>query len=207
MKTKLHFGILIILLTFLGRYLEHNNLPNQQVVIQFSDENISNEDALNTIEAIQKRLEDFGAEHIHIGQSERGQLKITYFSNANVESIQDILSSEDGFKFSYDASKKSSTNFPFKEKVKDYELNISEIQSNNNINWDFERVEIVELNQKSEHSTNLKIKISGEAFDIQRCNNITNVAIKVTNRISNATDNTSFNIPETRAGPINLGII
>ncbi|WP_299125336.1 hypothetical protein [uncultured Winogradskyella sp.] len=202
MKTKLQFGILVLLLAFLSRQLEDSTVPNQQMVIQFSDENISVEDAENTIEAIHAKLQRIGAEQIQIGQSENGQLKITYFSNADVDKIQHILSSAEGLELANDSQSKSSNDFPSEKISKDYKLNISEIQNNSDVNWDFETIEVVELNQKSEHSYNHKVKTSGEYINTKHSNSIINIAIKCHTTIVIAIDNASYKIPEVRAGPI-----
>ena len=202
MKTKLHFGILVLLLAFIGRYIEQTNVPNQQVVIQFSDDNISIEAAEETIEVIFSKLESSGAEQIQIGQNENGQLKITYYSKANVNKIQSIFSNAEGFKLDYASDSNSSTDFPVHRTVKDFELNISEIQNSNPINWDFEGVEVVQLNQKSEFSYNLKVNTSSTLLNTVQSNGIQKVAIKVNTTVALAIDKLSFNIPEVRAGPI-----
>ncbi|WP_400080746.1 hypothetical protein [Winogradskyella sp. R77965] len=202
MKTKLHLGILVILLAFFGRYVEDSTLPNQQVTIQFSDKNISKERALSTIKVIQERLQDFGAEQIQIGQSENGLLKITYFSKADVYKIQDILSSADGLELPNDSKSGNTQDFPSEKEGKDYELNISKIQNSNNIKWDCEIIEVVQLNQKSEYSLNPKVKTSGEHINTQQSNSKINAALKVNTTIAIAIDHISHNIPEVRAGPI-----
>lgn len=207
MKTKLHFGLLILLLAFFGRYLEQSIEPNQQIVIQFSDEDISEEAAESTIEAINERLQGIGAEHIQIGQSEKGQLKITYYSNTEVEHIQNILSKDESFKFTYSSDRQSSTDFPIDKTGRDYELNISEIQNNSDINWDFERTEVVELNQKSEHSYNTKVNTSGKQLTTEHNNSIVKVALKVNKTVTIVTDDRSYIIPEVRAGPPNKEFI
>ncbi len=207
MKTRLHFGILVILLAFLGTYLEQRTLPNQQIVIQFSDKDIAEEDAESAIEIVKKRLQSIGVEHIKIAHYNNGQLKITYYSDSDVERIQNILSKEEGFKFPYESENKRSPNFPKNKSIKDYELNISEIQNSSNINWDFERTSVVELNQKSDHSFNPKVTSSGEHINHDPSNSEINFALKVNTSVAKAMDRISYEIPEVRAGPPSNGII
>ena len=188
--------------------MEQSTEPNQQIVIQFSNEDVSEEAAERTIEAIYKRLQGVDAEHIQIGQNENGQLKITYYSTTDVEHIQDILSKDENFKFAYSSDRQSSTDFPLDKTGKDYELNISEIQNNSDINWNFERTEVVELNQKSEHSFYPKVNASSEQLNTEHNNNsIIKVAIKINNAIATEIDNISYIIPEVRAGPSNREFI
>jgi preprotein translocase subunit SecD len=207
MKTKLHFGVLVILLAFLGTYLEQTTVPNQQIVIQFSEENITSYAAENAIEVIQNKLESIGVEHLEIGQTEDGQLKITYYSDTDVAYIQSILSKEEGLKFAFKSEENKSTNSPENRNIKDYELNISEIQNTNHINWDFERTEVVELNQKSDHSHNLKVNSSADHIDAKQSNKLISVALQVNYSATLEIDNLSYKIPEVRAGPSAEGII
>ncbi len=201
MKIKLQFGVIVILLAFLGTYLEQVTIPNQQIVIQFSDTNISSENAENTIEAVRQQLQSIGVTHIQIGEHEDGQLKITYYSDADIERIQNILSKEEGFKFAYESDQSNSNDFPENRSIKDYQLNISEIQDNSNTNWDFEGIQIVELNQKSDRFDNLKVNTSGEQINTKHSNSIVKVAIQTNNSVATAIDNISYKIPEVRAGP------
>lgn len=203
MKSKLHFGILIILLAFLGRYIETSVAPNQQIVVQFSDTQITENDALKTIETIRLKLQAIGVEQIQIGQDQNGQLKITYFSDADIEQIESILSNEASFNFANNSNNDHSSKSPEENNLKDFQLNISEIQEiGQTTNWDFEGVEVVELNQKSDRFNNLKVDSSVPNSQME----LTNLWVKVALRISIAAevsiDNHSYKIPEVRAGPI-----
>jgi preprotein translocase subunit SecD len=201
MKTKLHFGILVILLAFLGTYLEQSTAPNQQIVIQFSNADISSEDAENTIEIVRKQLQRIGVTQIQIGQEDNGKLKITYYSDADVNRIQDILSQENHFNFAYGTDHNNSNDFPSNKNVSNYELNISEIQNNLNTNWDFEGILLVEFNQETERFSNPTINSFGEVSSIDYNNSIVKVALSVNCKVANTIDNISYIIPEVRAGP------
>lgn len=201
MKTRLHFGLLVILLAFLGTYLEQTTHPNQQIVIQFSDKAITKADAESAISTVKAQLENLGAESIRIHQNDDGQLRITYFSTSNVERIQRSLTEAHEFQFTYDLEHKSSTDFPEDKNIKDYELNISEIQSGNHANWNFEKTEILQLNQKSDYSYNPRVNASGYPLNYKRSNNILKVANYVNRSVLISKDKQSYKIPEVRAGP------
>jgi hypothetical protein len=207
MKTRLHFGLLVILLAFLGTYLEQTTHPNQQIVIQFSDKDIAKEDAESAIAIVKAQLQDLGAELIRVNQNEDGQLRITYFSTSHVEHIQRLLLEAHAFKFTYDLEHKSTTDFPEDKSIKDYELNISEIQNGNDTNWDFERTEIVQLNQKSDYSYNPRVNASGHHINFKYSNSIIKVASQVNRAVTITIGNQSYKIPEVRAGPTLKGII
>lgn len=205
MQTKLKFGILVLLLALFGRYLEQSAIPNQQIVIEFSNEDVSERDAKNTIDDIQLKLQSIGVEDIQIGQSENGQLKITYYSDADVTHIEEVLSTEQGFKLTYDSDEDGSTNFPFEKALEDYELNISEIQNGNTntINWDFESVKITELNQESERFYNAKVNSASKQLNSKYSNSLVTIAIEVNTTVVIAIDSVSYKIPDVRAGPYN----
>ncbi|WP_179335911.1 hypothetical protein [Winogradskyella costae] len=202
MKTKLNIGLFVLFLAFLGTYLEQNILPNQQIVVQFSDSEISSEDAEIAIEAIQNQLQNIGVTHIEIGQNNEGQLRITYYSNTHVKYIQNALFNVETLKVDYNSAHKQSNNFPEHKNLKDYELNISEIKTNDTINWDFERAQVVEVNQKIDRLSNSKTNNFGNQFSAIEINYSIRVATAITNDAIVSIDTISYIIPEVRAGPI-----
>lgn len=188
-------------MTFLGRYLETTVVPNQQIVVEFSDSQITEIETQKAIEAIQLKLQTIGVNDIQVGQDHNGQLKITYYSKADVEQIQTILSSEQNFKFANNTSDDNPSHLPKKKHLKDYEINISEIQNSNDTNWDFEGVQIVELNHKSDRFNKLKDSNSSTRATSELYNNLIKVSVKSNNNVALAIDNLSYKIPEVRAGP------
>ncbi|MBC2846681.1 hypothetical protein [Winogradskyella flava] len=208
MKTKLHFGVLIILFTFLARYVDTAVSPNQQIVVQFSNTEISEVEAQDAITRIQTKLDEVGAEDIQIGQDQDGQLKITYYSNTDIAQIQHILSDQE-LRFTFSTNGSDSDKFPNEENSKDYRLSISEIQQDNNsANWDFESVEIVQLNNKSDRFSNLKVSNSGGHINQELIERLIKVALKNVTNSGAELAGPSCKIPEVRAGPIiSLGVL
>ncbi|WP_299519187.1 hypothetical protein [Winogradskyella sp.] len=201
MKSKLHFGILILLITFLVRYLENSVAPNQQIVVQFSNTEISENDTEKTIEVIKTKLHVVGVKQIQVGQNQDGHLKITYYSTTGVEEIQNILSDNETFKLTHGFADELSSKIPTEEKPESYKLDISEIYENSNTSdWGFDGVQVVEHNQKSDRFNNLKKSNSG----YQNHSDFISVGVK---RLISSTqkklflDNYSYIIPEVRAGP------
>ena len=202
MKTKLHFGIIVVLLAFLGTFLEQPTVPNQQIVIQFSDQAITLQDTENAIDKIQDKLQSIGVTQIQIGQYQGGQLRITYHSDTDVAHIQNILFKAEDFDIAYNATQEQSNNFPEKRHLKDYELNISEISSSSDFNWDFEGTQVTEVNQKTDHSNTLKVSYSGCNILKKQYSSAINTAVFVNNTIAIAINHLAYKIPEVRAGPI-----
>ena len=207
MKIKLHFGLFVILFAFLGTFLEQTTVPNQQIVIQFLDQDISKEEADNAIETVKAQLQTIGVALINIDQNSDGQLKITYYSASDVDKIQDLFLEAQNFEITYDTDSENTNKFPVGKSLKDYELNISEIQNSGQVNWDFEKTEIVQLDQKSDYSYNSKVNASGHTVNEKYNTNKIRVAIQIRSTIALAIDNHSCAIPEVRAGPNSNGII
>ncbi|WP_299115153.1 hypothetical protein [uncultured Winogradskyella sp.] len=201
MKTKLHFGILIILMTFLGRYLESSVVHNQQIVVQFSDLQITKSESQEAIEAIQLKLKTIGVKDIQVGQNQKGQLKITYYSETDIQHIKDVLSDGKDFELAYNVNRDYPNN-PLEQKhTKDYELNISEINNSNTNTWDFEGVKTIELHHKSDRFNNLKDYNANTQFKLRTLDHLIKVRVKYSHNIALVIDNGSYKIPEVRAGP------
>ena len=207
MKIKLHLGVLAILLAFLGTFIEQATVPNQQIVIQFSNANISSEDADQAIEVVRERLQRIGVTNIKIGQHQNGKLRITYHSPSDIERIQNMLSEgDDGFRFDYE-SETNNNSLPVNRNLENYELNISEIHGQSDVNWDFEGIQIAEINQKSDRFSNPKVNTSfGPQHTVQH-NSIVKIAIKENRAVLLARDRIAYKIPEVRAGPTYNGLI
>ena len=99
MRTKLHFGIIIVLLALLGRLVETPATPNQEITIQFSDANISEIEAQNTLRDIQQKLQRIGAENLLVIKDDSGSFKIAYYSVTDAQSIEQILTDSNEFSF------------------------------------------------------------------------------------------------------------
>lgn len=203
MRSKLHFGIIIILLAFLGRFIETPATPNQEITIQFSNANVSEIEVQNALRDIQQKLQKIGAESLLIGQDKNGNLKIAYYSIADVQSIEHILTNSSDFNFLFEESSNSSNKNSDKETLRDYKLNVSEIQKKNQDNdWDFDGVQIVELNQKTDRFNNLKKDASGSLYQLEVLHQLVKVGFRINSGTFILENKNPYEIPEVRAGPI-----
>ncbi|WP_299102573.1 hypothetical protein [uncultured Winogradskyella sp.] len=202
MKTKLHFGILAVLLAFLGTFFEQGEAPNQQIVIQFSNETTSIEESENAILSIQEKLKSIGVSDITIGQSNSGLLRITYYSTADVMQIQDALYNAEGFEIFNNKTDQSSTEFPDNQKANDYKINVSEIKAQTPIAWDLEGTQVAEFNHKTDQSHTLKVQNLGNQVYPEPNNCIVNSIIATYKKAAILKNTSSYKIPEVRAGPM-----
>ena len=204
MKMKLHLGVVIVLLMFLGTYIEHNLVPNQQIVIQFSNHQITSKEANSAVEVLKQQLKEIGAEKLEIGQFNSGQLTITYYSDTDVMSIQKVLTNEESLVLNYLLENESDDDKnPGKEEL--YKFNVSEIQDSPINNWDFEGTEVTELNHKSDRYYFPKLKYSSTKEDIENHSFKEFLRLKITSIYHFNKSKFAHQIPQVRAGPSFLG--
>ncbi len=200
MKLKWHICVLIIVLTFLGVGQHQISLPNQQIVLQFLDD-VSSDETKNAVAIVKKQLQDVGANNIIVSEDEDGKLKISYFSNLNVAKIKNILSEENQLELGIvENQQESDSKFPSEENSNTYNFDVYEIQKESNSDWDFEGTLVLELKPDGDRFSNPKVFASIKEIDVRE--GVTEVAYKVHYNIAIAIDNTSYKIPEVRAGPI-----
>jgi len=203
MKIKLHLGVVMVILMFLGTYIEHNLVPNQQIVIQFSNHQISSEEANSAAEALKQQLKDIGAKKLDIGEFNSGQLTITYYSDTDVMRIQKVLTDDDlvlDYSLENESNDKS---IPEKEEL--YKFNVSEIQDSPINNWDFEGTLVTELNHKSDRYYFPKLKYSFTKEDIENHSFKECLRLKIPSIYHFNKSKFAHRIPQVRAGPSFLG--
>lgn len=195
MKLKWYLSALVIALTLLGVGQHQISVPNQEIVLQFSDE-VSSDIAKETLLIVQSQLQSIGAEKIHT-QEVDGGLRITYYSSADVTVIKQLLSNKN-LELGYTSS--ASSQEPLKENTKRFDLDVFEIQKTNNFDLDLDGIV---LDQKPENPRylNSNFYISFEEIDIKERHSDLKRKYIIQRDIALAIKNTSHKIPEVRAGP------
>jgi hypothetical protein len=206
MNSKWYLGILVVTLAFFGKSLEQKNAPNQEIVVQFSGDIISPLETQDALESVQKQLKSIGAEQIQVAKAADGTIKVTYFSSIDVAIVKALFSTEENFELGYTAfnnkgEKEGADSFPFESGISAYQLNVSEIpnKSQRDLGFDGILVEIKFLRDQyvnpigyfgaSEKEFTLKTHIE------KLNNNLYDTSAIIIN-------NTSYKIPEVRAGPL-----
>jgi len=198
---KWYICTLFIAFTLLG-YIskEQSALPNQKIVLQFSDATITSSEIENTVTLVKKQLFDLGVDNIQIHKIENNQLKITYYSDADVVSIKRKLSKERSLAIDYSSnSKEQSPKIPSSKE--NYNLDVFKIQDGNDANSGFDGKVAIEPKIESDRYSNPNVHFSVCSVTENEINTYTQVAYKVNTNIAIAIDNTSYKIPEVRAGP------
>ncbi|MCF7567888.1 hypothetical protein L3X37_05850 [Sabulilitoribacter arenilitoris] len=203
MKSKWYISALIIILTLFGAVTQQQvNVPNQEIVLQFSNASITPQDTQNTIATVKKHLQNIGVSNIQVKKAENGELIITYYSDTDVASIKETFSKEKSLTLDYTLNKqhKDDSNQPLGENAVGYNLDIYEIQNGNDAEWDFNGISVVELKYESNRFSNPNIYAFVNATELTE--SIKKVAYKTHYNIAIAIDNTSHKTPEVRAGPL-----
>tara|TARA_R110002049_G_scaffold993_3_gene7167 strand:+ start:43807 stop:44427 length:621 start_codon:yes stop_codon:yes gene_type:complete len=205
MKQKWYISTLIIILTLIGVVCEQQvSLPNQEIVLQFTDARVSTEDAQNTLELVKKQLQDLGVENIKVKEQATGSIKITYYSDDDVALIKQILSKEHSLSLDYVpfSQEESDSRLPSKEIPITYNLDVHEIQKSHDAHWNLNGTLVLDVKQKTNHFFSPNVYASFSELEAKDKEAVSKVAFKVNKHIAIAINSIPHSIPEVRAGPI-----
>lgn len=197
------FVVILSLLGFVSQ--EQNVIPNQEIVLQFTDIEITSQEAQSTIAIVKKQLQNIGADNIQVKESHNGKLKITYYSSTDIAIIKDAFSKDESLNVNYSSEKQdgNSTKLPSDENTSlSYNLDVYEIQKEQDTNRDLNGIQLVEFDSKSDRFFDPNTFFSSKSLDSRIANSRVKVAYIIHSNIAIAIDNTSKSIPEVRAGPI-----
>jgi hypothetical protein len=203
MKPKWYLSTFILIVAFLGAGLQQFSVPNQEIVLQFEDQEISLVETENAIANIKKQLQDIGVEKIQVYKGDNGVLKISYFSEIDVVSVKKIFSKEKALKLSYSSLdiEEGSSKMPSKNKLNTYQLDVFEIQKSIGNEGDSNGL-VVELLPENDRSFNPDVYYSTLLKELRFKNKIEKAAYIIYSNRSIEIDNSSYNTPEVRAGPV-----
>jgi hypothetical protein len=209
MKKTWYFGALLILFISLGVYQNNLSEPNQEIVLKFSDVDITSDEAQNAVVIVKKQLLDIGVKTVRVQELKEGQLKITYYSSVNIESVKKILLEGNNIDFEYasNSQNENTPEFPSDKKSKNYKLDVFEIHKGNDLESGLNGKFVLNLKQDYDRFYKQNVYIFKNEIDVRHDNEIISEALKMLRNIAIAIDNTSRNIPEVRAGPTTIGIV
>ena len=205
-QPKWYFGAAIILIAVLGSVLgrQQATVPNQEIVLQFANEDISLDEAQHTIAIVEKELQRIGVAYIQVSDQEDGRLVISYYSKANVESIKKLLSTQKELALGFVSSEKNELpfQFPSQETSIGYNLDVYEIQDGQTSYSSLGGKCAVELKSGQQRFLNPNFYIPSEAPFIVNTEQVLKVNFSFQRDIVIAKDYRSYKIPEVRAGPM-----
>lgn len=203
MNSRWYISILIITLTFLGGVASTQQViaPNQEIVLQFSSDEVSAEDTAAAIANVKDQLKTAGVSHITVKKGRKGQLKITYFSTSNVDRIKLLLAHGTSLDLDVAAQTNHKHSLPSQEQTTIYNFDVYEIHQGGDF---LELGNPLALEIKVENdrliSFNPVAFVPSKNYD----SNTNQVAVAY-KRISHsvlAIASIAYQIPEVRAGPL-----
>ncbi|WP_452219594.1 hypothetical protein [Lacinutrix salivirga] len=202
MRTKWYFGALLLILTYFGVSQNQVDVPNQEIVIQFTHGEVSTNTSQTTINAVKEQLIVLGVSNVKVEELHNGQLKIKYYSSTNSFRIKQKLLSNRNLSFKSVSKEKDSlpSENHKNQQFENYNLEVFDIKTgdpNSGLNNKY----VFELKQEYIRFYNPNSNaFSGTLPANEFCNTILfkNTSNKT---IVLAIDYRSYNIPEVRAGP------
>ncbi|MBT8245203.1 hypothetical protein [Winogradskyella sp.] len=182
-------------LTLLGIIQQYQEPKvNQEIILEFTDLDFTSVESQESLQVISTTLLELGAKNISVVSIEDGTFKIVYHSNISAFKIEKILSEKAEITFGIESNKNPKEN-------KTYSFDVFQINKGHTPSWDFEGQQVVTLNLKSDRLFQPKILKFGSLS--QEWNIQFNLTSKCKTNKSYVfdSDNTSYKIQETRAGP------
>ncbi|WP_298236814.1 hypothetical protein [uncultured Algibacter sp.] len=201
---KWYIGTLVVLLAVLGIIdREQVTLPNQEIVLQFNDVKLALEDTKITIAIVKEELQNVGVHNFQVKENDKGTLKITYYSEADVTVIKRLLSKRirAELEASSDDDEEAPINFPLHDETIAYNLDVYEIQKTADADSDLNGIAVSELKPKADRFFKPKMGASVLASNSEKGDTEILLALKIHSTIALAIKNTLQYIPEVRAGP------
>ncbi len=198
MKAKWCLSAIIFILTLLGVVNQQQSpVPNQEIILQFTDSELNSNEVAFTLSSIKKQLNLLGVKDLKVEKgSLKGQLKLSYYSNISVVQVQNKLSK----------SKAQNLQLPKQSKHQEkesiaYNIDVYDIQNTSNYSSDLDGKFILESKLKNERSfqTNYSFLTAQVYSKLQ--DGVVNVAYKVSHTIFIDIEEALHTIPEVRAGP------
>jgi hypothetical protein len=204
MKQKWYLSTFVLILVLLGYSRQQAYVPNQEIVMQFVDVDVTSDVTQDAIAIVKKQLQTLGIANIKVRETAAGRLKITYYSDLDVESIKRIFSKEISLELGYTSlgsiEDGEQENFPANNSSNGYNLNVCEIQNSYDAESDFNAF-VLELTPENERLYNLVLDVSLDEYAAAEKSRIEKVAYLTQRNIALAINNSSRIIPEVRAGP------
>lgn len=200
---KLKWCILLGILSLIGIATQQQlPMPNQEIVLRFSSEEVATEEAKNAIAIVKDQLVALGAINIQVREIDKGDLKLIYYINADVDSIKDFLTQENTIALGYIVPKGNANNseIPSKEKHQTYDIDVFEIKSHER-GFDLARSHGLKQKHENTHFEFSCVFILSKDIHSVDLENLFTERFKFRKNSAIAIEITSKKIPDGRAGP------
>ena len=200
MKTKWYLLTLIVSLTLLGLGQKEYTVPNQELVVQFSNTSISVENTQAAIADLRVQLQIIGADNILVKEEGRGKLIISYFSTIDPEEIKTILTGEFDLSYSNSDQDQNKSDNSSDKGSKDYDFDVFEIRDNKPIDPVTKGI-VFDHNSDQDRYNKLKVFSTSNSKDLNQLHSDEAVVFRTHLKSVLRVEQPAFKIPEVRAGP------
>jgi hypothetical protein len=201
-KFKWYIGALIAIASYFVVKQQSNDLPNQEIAVTFSHTN-SAVQLEKAVTSIKTQLLGIGAENVVITEAVPGSLKVTYYSDLALQNVTDhlfTLSNTNDFTTSL-RLKENSGDTPLENILLDYQIDIYEISDDLVSGMHPDGKSYFELKQDYNRGSQVHF-YTLQAISTCCHNHLVTVAQKASEKVLLTFNNSSFKIPEVRAGPL-----
>ena len=198
MKAKWYIGALVVILTMFGISQENLMVPNQEIVLQFSNAQVSSIETDLAIANVKKQLEIIGVSKVNIHKKEDGRLIISYYSNTAIDNVKEIFFTQT---HTVDYTTNTASKHEFIEN-QTYNLDVFEIQESSDTGFGATGKSIFIPKQDYDRFSSPNFYVYLEASEATNKKVEIAVAYKLNKTIAIAINSIPHKIPEGRAGPI-----
>ncbi len=201
MYSRWYLSVFVIALFAFGTVSSSTQevVPNQEIVFQFTSRIVSQDQANLAIETVKAQLEEIGVDCIQVNKADSGEVKITYFSHNDVNSIKQILS--DNETLTLEDSETQIPEFPSSSKTVSYNLDVNEIHASHDFSFEKSGKVAVEFKSAYNRLFTANECVFPNLIDFSAVNLQVLVAYKYYQTVAFGIDNLYRTIPEVRAGP------
>jgi preprotein translocase subunit SecD len=196
MSRRWYISILLLLFIYVGAFHEQVSAPNQEIVLEFSNESVDQNEVSNTIADLREKLQELGVSNIKIQITEQSTLKISYYSDLHIDRVKEVLLDESQFALNQTSNNKEDEKVPsFDYKIDVYELtDSSDISKRNN-------ELILDLKYTTDRFTTPNHWVCVKSLRLEKANQLFRTALRTYKNNPFTKDHTSYQEPEVRAGP------
>jgi hypothetical protein len=196
MNAKWYFGALFLIFSYFGVFHETVSVPNQELVLEFTNTEVDQREIRNTINEVRKKLLDIGVSNIKIEETESSTLKISYYSFVHIDNIKEALSDENELLVNQNSEDRKN-----EESSLAYKIDVYEITDTSDLSGRNDKL-VFEIKVHSDRFTNDQRDYLAKYTDDSKESQQFKIAYKEYKNDPYIKEHASHSQPEVRAGPI-----
>lgn len=198
-----YIPLLLLNLAFFGVRPEPSALANQEIVVQFTAQNVSASEANLAISRIASQLKSIGVAHIAVSKIYGNKLKVTYFSTNDIATVKDLFNGQGKLQIEDGAfpEKQGAPGMPFEKNSGVYKLDVIKLQDDYYAHSGLQGLPVTVKSAKDNYLKPIVTPfISETGFCTKQLESL--VTSKNYRNAPIFANTTSHIIPEVRAGPL-----